>query len=141
MESPREIYTKNTAAHCLARSKPSLITCVPMIILFIVLNSFFAGIDVALIPMNLWHLSSPLTNLVLNNAKGAHDGWINFGTWYFLASFAIGTVVTRMFGTAQPFNISNIIGGRQLGTTAIMTDDSKRIPKNQNQIEGGNRPH
>jgi uncharacterized membrane protein (DUF106 family) len=123
----------------LARAKPSLITCVPILVLFAVLNVYFTGVDVALAPMNVWHLGNSFTNMFLNYVKGAHNGWINFQAWYFLSSFAMGTIIPRLFGTAQPFNTSNLFAGGQMGISPLRTQ--YQTSRRKTQKSSWEEPH
>jgi len=109
-----------------ARMKPTCITFVPMIVIFAVLNTYFSGKDVALAPMNPWHIG---VALIVNYVKGADDGWINFIAWYFLTSFGMGTIIQRVFGVAQQTSLTQMLG-QQGGGGMSMNDAFKRKKDN-----------
>ena len=72
------------------RMKPTCITFLPMIIIFGIVNTIFAGKIVALSPMNANDV--PL----LGNFISAGPVWINFTAWYFLCSLGINTLTQRL---------------------------------------------
>jgi uncharacterized membrane protein (DUF106 family) len=100
-----------------ARMKPTCITFVPMLVIFFVLNQFFAGLPVALPPMDPYNLNIAfITNYIAPSGNHAgYYGWINFFTWYFLTSFAVGTVIQRLFGVAQTASFSQMLGQQGSG--------------------------
>lgn len=74
----------------LQRMKPTCITFLPMIIIFGIVNTLFAGKPVALSPMNANDV--PLIGAFM--AVGAR--FINFTAWYFLCSLGLNTLVQRL---------------------------------------------
>ncbi len=49
---------------------------------------------------------------------GPYDGWINFTTWYFLASFGVNTLIQRLLGiqTQTTGGMSQMMGGSKAKT-------------------------
>lgn len=100
----------------LQRMKPMCITFLPMMIMFIVLNTFFGKSPVACTPMNandvpliseyIWaatkieELPPAWTALVWGEARhiGQFEGWISFTAWYFLNSFFFNAIINRLLG-------------------------------------------
>ena len=74
----------------LKRMKPTCITFVPMIIIFGIMNTIFAGKQIALSPMHANDV--PLIGPIIS----ADKFWINFTAWYFLCSLGINTLVQRV---------------------------------------------
>ncbi|MFW9819497.1 MAG: EMC3/TMCO1 family protein [Candidatus Thorarchaeota archaeon] len=74
----------------LQRMKPTCITFLPMIIIFGIVNTLFAGKSVALSPMNANDV--PLIGAFI--ASGSR--FINFTAWYFLCSLGLNTLVQRL---------------------------------------------
>ncbi len=74
----------------LKRMKPTCITFVPMIIIFGIMNTIFAGKQIALSPMHANDV--PLIGPIIS----ADAFWINFTAWYFLCSLGINTLVQRV---------------------------------------------
>ncbi|MFX1418310.1 MAG: EMC3/TMCO1 family protein [Promethearchaeota archaeon] len=72
------------------RMKPTCITFLPMIIIFGIMNTIFAGKAVALSPMHANDV--PL----IGNFISANAIWINFTAWYFLCSLGINTLTQRL---------------------------------------------
>jgi uncharacterized membrane protein (DUF106 family) len=74
----------------LQRMKPTCITFLPMIIIFGIVNTLFAGKPVALSPMNANDV--PLIGAFI----AAGSRFINFTAWYFLCSLGLNTLVQRL---------------------------------------------
>ncbi len=74
----------------LQRMKPTCITFLPMIIIFGIVNTMFAGRPVAMSPMNANDV--PL----IGGFIAAGNIFINFTAWYFLCSLGFNTLVQRI---------------------------------------------
>ncbi|MFX0023428.1 MAG: EMC3/TMCO1 family protein [Candidatus Hermodarchaeota archaeon] len=74
----------------LQRMKPTCITFLPMIIIFGIVNTLFAGKAVAMSPMNANDV--PLIGAFI----AAGGRFINFTAWYFLCSLGLNTLVQRI---------------------------------------------
>ncbi|MFX1378085.1 MAG: EMC3/TMCO1 family protein [Promethearchaeota archaeon] len=74
----------------LQRMKPTCITFLPMIIIFGIVNTMFAGKPVAMSPMNANDV--PL----IGGFIAAGNLFINFTAWYFLCSLGFNTLVQRI---------------------------------------------
>lgn len=98
----------------LQRLKPSLITMVPMIVMFAILRAvLYANNPVAAPPMNPWDVPM-LGDQVMATTEGIEAwtkevygtaikitperGWINFTAWYFICSLGINTLLQRVLG-------------------------------------------
>ncbi|MFX1453129.1 MAG: EMC3/TMCO1 family protein, partial [Promethearchaeota archaeon] len=81
---------KSQQRMALQRMKPTCITFVPMIIIFTIVNSLFAGAHVALSPMHANDI--PL----IGNFISAGHIWLNFTAWYFICSLGLNTLTQRL---------------------------------------------
>lgn len=98
----------------LQRLKPSLITMVPLLIMFWILRTYIYGNNpVAAPPMNPWDVPW-LGNMIMASTDGVvewtkeiygrekaikpQNGWINFTAWYFICSLGINTLLQRLLG-------------------------------------------
>jgi uncharacterized membrane protein (DUF106 family) len=109
------ILKQTQQSMALQRLKPTLVTFVPMIIIFWVLNTVFTkngvALPVALSPMNPWDVPF-LNNYVMAHTDQIYEwtaliygkpikietyhGWINFVSWYFLCSLGVSTIIQRL---------------------------------------------
>lgn len=97
----RDIMLKKTQqGMAMERMKPTLITFLPMIIIFAILRGIYGNDPVAATPMNpllygflQWPIGMGMADesLWINNAA-----WINFTAWYFLCSLGINTLLQRI---------------------------------------------
>lgn len=80
-----------------ARCKPMLIFYIPLILVFTILNSLYAGVPVAVLPFNpqeaLWFIDPWLGVNIPGNGFGLH-----FYTWYLLSSVGLGNMIRKAFG-------------------------------------------
>jgi uncharacterized membrane protein (DUF106 family) len=89
-ERKEEMLKQSQQKMSLQRLKPTCITFLPMIVIFGILNTIFAGAEVALSPMHANDI--PL----IGGFISAGPVWINFTAWYFLCSLGINTLVQRI---------------------------------------------
>ncbi len=89
-ERKEEMLKQSQQKMSLQRLKPTCITFLPMIVIFGILNTIFAGARVALSPMHANDI--PL----IGGFISADAVWINFTAWYFLCSLGINTLVQRL---------------------------------------------
>lgn len=112
-ERKDEMFKQSQQKMALQRLKPTCITFLPMIIIFGVVNTFFAGVPIALTAMNANDI--PLIGSILAASTGKlapswteafygvptiisiTHGWIGFTAWYFLCSLGINTLIQRIF--------------------------------------------
>lgn len=97
----RDVMLKKTQqGMAMERMKPTLITFLPMIIIFAILRGIYANAPVAATPMNpllygflQWPIGMGIAdeNLWIGNAA-----WINFTAWYFICSLGINTLLQRV---------------------------------------------
>jgi uncharacterized membrane protein (DUF106 family) len=84
------MFKKSQQRMSLQRMKPTCITFLPMIIIFGIVNTMFAGKPVAMSPMNANDV--PL----IGGFIAAGNLFINFTAWYFLCSLGFNTLVQRI---------------------------------------------
>ena len=99
----RDIMLKKTQqGMAMDRMKPTLITFLPMIIIFAILRNIYGNGPVAATPMNpeLYGLLTFFLGLGLadKNQWIGDVAWINFTAWYFLCSLGINTLLQRILG-------------------------------------------
>lgn len=112
-ERKDEMFKQSQQKMALQRLKPTCITFLPMIIIFGIVNTFFAGVPIALTAMNANDI--PLIGGILAASTGTlapswteafygvptiistTHGWIGFTAWYFLCSLGINTLIQRIF--------------------------------------------
>ena len=99
----RDMMLKRTQqGMAMERMKPTLITFLPMIILFVILRNIFGNSPVAATPMNplLWGLLEwPIGMGMASKDLWIGDAaWINFTAWYFLCSLGVNTLLQRILG-------------------------------------------
>jgi uncharacterized membrane protein (DUF106 family) len=99
----RDIMLKKTQqGMAMERMKPTLITFLPMIIIFAILRGIYANDPVAATPMNpLFYglLQWPIGLGIADKSKWIGDAaWINFTAWYFICSLGINTLLQRILG-------------------------------------------
>jgi len=111
-ERKDEMFKQSQQKMALQRLKPTCITFLPMIIIFGIVNTFFAGVPIALTAMNANDI--PLIGGILAASTGdvvpwseafygvaikilPTHGWIGFTAWYFLCSLGINTLIQRIF--------------------------------------------
>ena len=91
---------KSQQGMAMQRLKPTCITFLPMIILFIVLRMFFENNPVAATPMNpeLYGLTTFFVGMALADKSEwiGNAAWISFTGWYFICSLGINTIIQRV---------------------------------------------
>jgi len=84
------------------RMKPTLITFLPMIILFAILRGIYENAPVVASPMNpLFYglLQWPIGMGIAEGTSAASEvAWLNFTAWYFICSLGINTLLQRILG-------------------------------------------
>ncbi len=128
-ERKDEMFKQSKQRMSLQRLKPSCITFVPMVVIFIIVRGIFLNNPVALSPMNandvpfigqmlaaFTNVPYPWTELVYGFARTIPNtyGWINFTGWYYLCSFGMSALVQRFFGLqtqASGGGMSQMMGG------------------------------
>lgn len=73
------------------RLKPTCITFLPMMIIFVVIRGIFGSNPVSLSPMQANEIP-----LIGNFIRAKGGIWINFTAWYFLCSMGINTLLQRL---------------------------------------------
>lgn len=99
----RDMMLKKTQqGMAMERMKPTLITFLPMIILFAVLRNIYGNGPVVATPMNpeLYGLLSFFVRLGMADKNQWIGGaaWFNFTAWYFICSLGINTLLQRILG-------------------------------------------
>jgi uncharacterized membrane protein (DUF106 family) len=119
----RDIMLKKTQqGMAMDRMKPTLITFIPMIIIFAVLRGIYANDPVAATPMNpeLYGYMVFFINLGMADRSKwfGHVAWINFTAWYFLCSLSITTILQRILGlqTQASGGMEQMFTGQQTQT-------------------------
>ncbi|MHA1302684.1 MAG: EMC3/TMCO1 family protein [Candidatus Heimdallarchaeaceae archaeon] len=83
------------------RMKPMLFTFIPFMVLFAILRRAYSGHYYAWLPFNIgafpWFGKTPWSEQV--QFDGHVYSKISFTFWYFLSSFAFGSLISRLFGT------------------------------------------
>ena len=99
----RDIMLKKTQqGMAMDRMKPTLITFLPMIILFAILRGIYENAPVVASPMNpLFYglLQWPIGMGIAEGTSAASEvAWLNFTAWYFICSLGINTLLQRILG-------------------------------------------
>ena len=99
----RDVMLKKTQqGMAMERMKPTLITFLPMIIIFAVLRGIYANYPVAATPMNpLFYglLEWPIGMGIADESSWIGNvAWLNFTAWYFICSLGINTLLQRILG-------------------------------------------
>jgi len=89
-ERKEAMFKQSQQKMSLQRMKPTCITFLPMIIIFGIMNTMFAGKPVAMSPMNANDV--PL----IGGFIAAGNLFINFTAWYFLCSLGFNTIIQRV---------------------------------------------
>ncbi len=89
-ERKNAMFKQTQQRMSLQRMKPTCITFLPMIIIFGIVNTLFAGKPVAMSPMNANDV--PLIGAFIS----VGSRFINFTAWYFLCSLGLNTLVQRL---------------------------------------------
>ena len=127
-ERKDEMFKQVQQRMSLQRLKPTCITFLPMIIIFIILRGIFLNNPIALSPINandvpfIGGMLAAYTNetpswteLVYGVIKSISPsaGWINFTAWYFLCSLGINTLIQRFIGlqTQASGGMEQMMGG------------------------------
>ena len=80
-----------------SRMKPMCIYYIPFVIIFIILNSLYAGIPVAILPFNAQKLLPFIDPMLGTNIIG--DGFgLWFWPWYLLSSLGLGNLIRKALG-------------------------------------------
>ena len=93
---------KSQQGMAMARMKPTLITFLPMIVIFAVLRGIYANDPVAATPMNplvygllQWPIGMGMAN---ESSWIGNSAWVNFTAWYFVCSLGTNTLLQRILG-------------------------------------------
>ena len=79
------------------RFKPTLITMVPFMVMFFVLNTFFVGIIVAVFPFNAW--DAPLIGTFISGHPISPRGFgLYFFGFYLTSSFGFSFIIQKVMG-------------------------------------------
>jgi uncharacterized membrane protein (DUF106 family) len=110
-----DMLKKTQQGMAMQRLKPTCITFLPMMIMFIVLNTMvYKGNAVAVTPMNpgLYGLLDFFVGMAL--AKDIANG-ITFTAWYFVCSLGINTLLQRVFKlqTQASGGMEQMFGGQK----------------------------
>ncbi|TFG08436.1 MAG: DUF106 domain-containing protein [Promethearchaeota archaeon] len=93
---------KTQQGMAMQRMKPTLITFLPMIIIFAILRGMYGNDPVAATPMNpefYGYLSFFVGLGIADHGKWIGDAaWLNFTAWYFLCSLGTNTLLQRILG-------------------------------------------
>ncbi|MGV9102937.1 MAG: EMC3/TMCO1 family protein [Candidatus Thorarchaeota archaeon] len=84
-----------------SRCKPTCITWVPFIFVFIVLRAVYSGGAVAILPFNVHEVIPFLDGWLGVNVEGSGFG-LYFYVWYVISSFSINNLLQKVFGVAPP---------------------------------------
>lgn len=93
---------KSQQGMAMARMKPTLITFLPMIIIFAILRGIYANDPVAATPMNPlvyglleWPIGMGMSD---ESSWIGNAAWVNFTAWYFVCSLGTNTLLQRILG-------------------------------------------
>ena len=79
------------------RFKPTLITIIPFMVLFFILNYFFSGIIVAFFPFNAWE--APIFGMFISGRPISPRGFgLYFFGYYLTSSFGFSFVIQKVMG-------------------------------------------
>lgn len=115
----REAILKRTQqGMALQRMKPTCITFLPMMIIFLILNLLvYPGIAVAATPMNpeLYGLLTFVVRMGIAESMEPYGAWLTFAAWYFICSLGINTLLQRIFKlqTQASGGIEQMFGGQK----------------------------
>jgi uncharacterized membrane protein (DUF106 family) len=119
----RDVMLKKTQqGMAMDRMKPTLITFLPMIIIFAILRGMYQNSPVAATPMNpeLYGFLNFIVGLGIANRNMwiRNAAWINFTAWYFLCSLGINTLLQRILGlqTQATGGMEQMFTGQQTQT-------------------------
>jgi uncharacterized membrane protein (DUF106 family) len=119
----RDVMLKKTQqGMAMDRMKPTLITFLPMIIIFAILRGMYQNSPVAATPMNpeLYGFLNFIVGLGIANRNMwiRNVAWINFTAWYFLCSLGINTLLQRILGlqTQATGGMEQMFTGQQTQT-------------------------
>jgi uncharacterized membrane protein (DUF106 family) len=117
----RDIMLKKTQqGMAMDRMKPTLITFVPMIIIFAVLRGIYENNPIAATPMDprLYGYMVFFVGLGMSNGEIGGVAAINFTAWYFLCSLSITTILQRILGlqTQASGGMEQMFTGQQTQT-------------------------
>jgi uncharacterized membrane protein (DUF106 family) len=119
----RDMMLKKTQqGMAMSRMKPTLITFLPMIILFAVLRGIYGNSPVVATPMNPELYGYLVFFIGLGMAdRGQWIGgaaWLNFTAWYFICSLGINTLLQRILGlqTQASGGMEQMFTGQQAQT-------------------------
>ena len=119
----RDIMLKKTQqGMAMDRMKPTLITFLPMIIIFAVLRGIYVNAPVVATPMNpLFYglLQWPIGMGIADGTTGSSEvAWLNFTAWYFICSLGINTLLQRILGlqTQATGGMEQMFTGQQTAT-------------------------
>ncbi len=120
----RDVMLKKTQqGMAMDRMKPTLITFLPMIIIFAVLRGIYTNAPVAATPMNpLFYglLQWPIGMGIADESLWIGDAaWLNFTAWYFICSLGINTLLQRILGlqTQASGGMEQMFTGQQTATS------------------------
>ncbi|MHA1868029.1 MAG: EMC3/TMCO1 family protein [Candidatus Heimdallarchaeaceae archaeon] len=113
------------------RMKPMLVTSIPFMVIFAILRRAFNGHYYAWIPFNMgkfpWIGKTPWSEQV------TYDGHvyskISFTFWYFLSSFAFGSLISRILGTNPQGAVSTDSKKKSKTTKKTVKKKSKTTKK------------
>jgi len=119
-ERREEMLKKTQQGMSMQRLKPTCITFLPMMIIFIILRMFYANDPVASTPMGKTLYFWPF--LMAFADQGSWIGnwaWINFTGWYFVCSLGINTLLQRLFKlqTQASGGMEQMFGGQKSTAT------------------------
>ena len=97
----KDVMLKKTQqGMAMQRMKPTLITFLPMIIIFAILRGIYGTTPVAATPMNpqLYGLLDFFVGMGMadKNLWTHNTAWLNFTAWYFVCSLGINTLLQRV---------------------------------------------
>ena len=119
----RDIMLKKTQqGMAMDRMKPTLITFLPMIIIFAVLRGIYVNAPVVATPMNplvYGLLQWPIGMGIADGTTASSEvAWLNFTAWYFVCSLGINTLLQRILGlqTQASGGMEQMFTGQQTAT-------------------------
>jgi len=121
-----DMLKKTQQGMAMQRLKPTCVTFLPMMIIFIILNTMvYKGGPVAIAPMGRSLANIPFTDMMFVNRKYwiAHSATITFTGWYFVCSLGINTLLQRIFKlqTQASGGMEQMFGG-QKSASAVFPD-------------------
>ncbi len=101
----------------MARMKPTLITFVPMIIIFLILRNLLGDNPVAATPMNpdFYGNLTFFVRMGIAEAMQPYGAWLTFTGWYFVCSLGINTLLQRILKlqTQASGGMEQMFGGQK----------------------------